>query len=101
LGVHSQRPERRLLSWGAKSAAYLTLYPTRFDTAEVDSTLYGGPNPEDVASWHAKTAPGLVFSVRVPQFITHQKIPVDCQEEFETFIETMDLPKEELGVILF
>jgi uncharacterized protein YecE (DUF72 family) len=85
---------------GMKSADYLRFYSQRFETVEVDSTFYGCPNPKSVANWHAQTAPGFIFSVKVPQAITHEKILVDCREEFETFIETMDLLKDKLGVIL-
>jgi uncharacterized protein YecE (DUF72 family) len=86
---------------GMKSADYLTFYSQRFETVEVDSTFYGCPNPKTVENWYEKTQPGFIFSVKVPQSITHEKILVDCRPEFETFVETMDLLKEKLGVILF
>jgi uncharacterized protein YecE (DUF72 family) len=86
---------------GMKSTDYLTFYSERFDTVEVDSTFYGCPNPKTVGNWYEKTQPGFIFSVKVPQTITHEKILVDCRPEFETFVETMDLLKEKLGVILF
>jgi uncharacterized protein YecE (DUF72 family) len=86
---------------GMKSTEYLTYYSQRFETVEVDSTFYGCPNPKTVANWYEKTQPGFIFSVKVPQAITHEKIPVDCRPEFETFVETMDLLREKLGVILF
>ena len=84
-----------------KSADYLTFYSDRFDTVEVDSTFYGCPNPKTVENWYQKTQPGFIFSVKVPQIITHEKILVDCREEFEEFVRTMDLLKEKLGVIVF
>jgi uncharacterized protein YecE (DUF72 family) len=86
---------------GMKSADYLTFYSQRFETVEVDSTFYGCPAPTTVAKWYDKTEPGFIFSVKVPQAITHEKILVDCQEEFETFVQTMDLLKEKLGAIVF
>jgi uncharacterized protein YecE (DUF72 family) len=86
---------------GMKSTEYLTYYSQRFETVEVDSTFYGCPNPKTVENWYEKTQPGFIFSVKVPQSITHEKILVDCRPEFETFVETMDLLKEKLGVILF
>ena len=84
-----------------KSADYLSFYSERFDTVEVDSTFYGCPAPKTVENWYEKAQPGFIFSVKVPQSITHDKILVDCQEEFQVFVETMDLLKEKLGVILF
>jgi uncharacterized protein YecE (DUF72 family) len=86
---------------GMKSTDYLTFYSARFDTVEVDATFYGCPNPKTVENWYEKTQAGFIFSVKVPQTITHEKILVDCRPEFETFVETMDLLKEKLGVILF
>ena len=59
------------------------------------------PAPKTVSNWHDKTPSGFVFSVKVPQSITHEKILVDCQEEFETFVKTMDLLGDKLGPIVF
>ena len=84
-----------------KAAEYLTYYSQRFETVEVDSTFYGCPTPKTVANWFARTEPGFIFSVKVPQIITHEKILVDCRAEFDTFVETMDLLREKLGVMLF
>jgi uncharacterized protein YecE (DUF72 family) len=85
---------------GMKSSDYLAFYSERFDTVEVDSTFYGCPASTTVKNWYEKTEPGFIFSVKVPQFITHEKILVDCREEFETFVQTMELLKEKLGVIV-
>ena len=84
-----------------KSAEYLAYYSQRFETVEVDSTFYGCPQPKTVENWHQKTQPGFIFSVKAPQSITHEKILVDCRAELETFVETMELLREKLGVILF
>jgi hypothetical protein len=43
----------------------------------------------------------LVFSVKVLLSITHEKMLVDCREEFEAFVEMMDPSKEKRGVVLF
>jgi uncharacterized protein YecE (DUF72 family) len=83
-----------------KSAEYLTYYSRRFETVEVDSTFYGCPQPKTVENWYQKTEAGFIFSVKAPQIITHEKILVDCRAEFETFVETMELLREKLGVIL-
>jgi uncharacterized protein YecE (DUF72 family) len=86
---------------GMKSADYLSFYSERFNTVEIDSTFYGCPAPKTVTSWHDKTPAGFVFSVKVPQSITHDRILVDCGEEFETFVETMRLLGNKLGPIVF
>ena len=86
---------------GMKSTEYLTFYAERFDTVEIDSTFYGCPAPKTINNWHDKTPTDFLFAVKVPQAITHEKILVDCQEEFETFVTTMDLLKQKLGPIVF
>jgi uncharacterized protein YecE (DUF72 family) len=83
-----------------KSAEYLAYYSRRFETVEVDSTFYGCPQPKTVENRYQKTEAGFIFSVKAPQIITHEKILVDCRAEFETFVETMELLREKLGVIL-
>jgi uncharacterized protein YecE (DUF72 family) len=73
---------------GMKSADYLGYYSKRFDTVEVDSTFYRCPTVEAVRNWALKTPPGFIFSLKVPQTITHQKILVVCEKEFEEFVGT-------------
>jgi uncharacterized protein YecE (DUF72 family) len=86
---------------GMKSTDYLNFYSERFDTVEIDSTFYGCPVAKTVANWNDKTPTGFIFSVKVPQAITHEKILSDCREEFETFIQTMELLGDKLGPIVF
>src|SRR6201987_505605 len=59
---------------GMKSSDYLRSYSTRFDTVEVDSTFYCCPTIEPVHNWALKTPPGFIFSLKIPQTLTHQKI---------------------------
>ena len=86
---------------GMKSADYLGYYSRRFDTVEVDSTFYRCPTIEAVNNWAVKTPPGFIFSLKVPQTITHQKILVDCEKEFEEFVSTVQVLGEKLGPIVF
>ena len=82
---------------GMKPANYLSFYAEHFDTVEVDSTFYGIPSKSTVNGWASKTLDGFIFSVKVPQIITHEKILIDCDAEFEEFVSTMDILKEKLG----
>jgi len=43
----------------------------------------------------------LRFAAKVPQVITHEKVLVDCDAEFQQFVETMDLLGKKLGPLLF
>jgi uncharacterized protein YecE (DUF72 family) len=86
---------------GMRSADYLGFYAEHFPTVEVDSTFYGCPSARTVGNWAARTPEGFVFSVKVPQAITHEKALVDCAAEFEEFVKTMELLGPKLGPMVF
>jgi uncharacterized protein YecE (DUF72 family) len=79
---------------------YLSHYATKFRTVEVDSTFYGTPNASTVTAWNEKTPGDFVFAAKVPQVITHGKVLVDCQPEFDEFIDRMNLLGEKLGPLV-
>jgi uncharacterized protein YecE (DUF72 family) len=86
---------------GMKPASYLAYYATKFQTVEIDSTYYRTPSASTVTGWYEKTPPDFVFAAKVPQIITHEKILVNCEAEFEEFVDRMDLLDEKLGPLLF
>ena len=86
---------------GMKSADRLTFYAEHFDTVEIDSTFYACPSPQTVNGWQSKTPEGFIFSVKVPQIITHEKVLVGCDPEFEQFVDTMGWLGEKLGPMVF
>jgi uncharacterized protein YecE (DUF72 family) len=86
---------------GMQPAEYLSYYAMKFDTVEVDSTFYRTPALSTVQGWYAKTPAGFVFAAKVPQLITHEKVLVDCDEEFRQFLKVMDALREKLGPLLF
>jgi uncharacterized protein YecE (DUF72 family) len=86
---------------GMRSADYLAFYATQFATVEVDSTFYGCPSAHTVNNWSARTPEDFIFSVKVPQIITHEKALVDCDSEFEEFVKTMDILGPKLGPMVF
>jgi len=81
---------------GMKPADYLKFYSTKFQTVEIDSTYYRTPSASTVAGWYEKTPPDFVFAAKVPQIITHEKILVNFEAEFEEFVDRMDLLDEKL-----
>ena len=85
---------------GMKPADYLSYYATKFDTVEVDSTFYRAPSPATVNGWARKTPESFLFSVKVPQAITHEKMLAGAEAEFKQFIETMDLLGPKLGPLV-
>ena len=84
-----------------KAADYLAHYSTRFDTVEVDSTFYRCPTIEAVNNWKLRTPPGFIFSLKVPRTITHEKVLVECDKEFEEFIGAAHVLGEKLGPLVF
>jgi uncharacterized protein YecE (DUF72 family) len=86
---------------GMKPSDYLQFYAERFHTVEVDSTFYACPTARTVENWNARTPGGFVFSVKVPQMITHDRVLVGCDTEVAEFLETMDILGEKLGPIIF
>jgi uncharacterized protein YecE (DUF72 family) len=86
---------------GMQSREFLTHYATKFRTVEVDSTFYGTPSVSTVTAWNEKTPDDFVFAAKVPQVITHEKVLVDCDAEFEEFIGRMKLLGEKLGPLVF
>lgn len=80
-----------------KSSDYLGFYAQQFATVEVDSTFYGCPSARTVTNWAQKTPPGFVFSVKVPQSITHDKALVNCDAEIHEFVGSVRLLGEKLG----
>jgi uncharacterized protein YecE (DUF72 family) len=86
---------------GMKPSDYLAYYAERFHSVEVDSTFYACPTARTVENWKARTPDGFIFSVKVPQTITHDKVLVDCQGEWKEFLETMDILGPKLGPIVF
>jgi uncharacterized protein YecE (DUF72 family) len=82
---------------GIKSTDRLVFYAEQFDAVEIDSTFYACPSPRTVEGWAAKTPEDFIFSVKVPQTITHEKVLVDCSAELKQFVETMGILGGKLG----
>jgi uncharacterized protein YecE (DUF72 family) len=85
---------------GTKPSDRLSYYASRFATVEIDSTFYGTPTPETVSNWYLKTPPDFVFAAKVPQIVTHEKMMVDCEVEFDEFVDRMQILDSKLGPLL-
>src|SRR5882724_7493804 len=86
---------------GMQSRDFLSFYATQFSTVEVDSTFYGCPSASTVNNWAARTPEDFLFSVKIPQVVTHEKVLVDCDSEFAEFVKTMDILGPKLGPMVF
>ena len=85
---------------GTKQADYLSYYATRFNSVEIDSTFYRTPTEATVREWASKTPDGFVFAAKISQVITHEKVLVDCDDEFKKFVRVMELLGAKLGPLL-
>jgi len=85
---------------GTRPAAMLSLYAQAFGTVEVDSTFYAIPPVNSVRGWAARTPDGFVFSLKLPQEITHERQLRRSAAETELFIERARLLGPKLGPIL-
>ena len=79
---------------GMKPPEFLSYYATKFDTVEVDSTFYRTPAISTVKGWYAKTPPGFLFAAKMPQAITHEKVLVNCDEDFLALVDDPDGAEE-------
>jgi uncharacterized protein YecE (DUF72 family) len=86
---------------GINQREYLSYYAQSFRTVEVDSTFYETPSASTVTAWNEKTPDDFVFAAKIPQVITHEKVLVDCDAEFDEFIDRMKLLGEKLGPLVF
>jgi uncharacterized protein YecE (DUF72 family) len=85
---------------GMKARDFLSYYATQFKTVEIDSTYYATPSASTITGWYEKTPPDFIFAAKVPQFVTHEKVLVNCEAEFDEFIDRMNLLHEKLGPML-
>jgi len=85
---------------GMKPRDCLSYYSRQFATVEIDSTYYGTPSTSTVTGWYEKTPPDFVFAAKVPSVVTHEKMLLDCEAEFDGFIDRMGLLHEKLGPLL-
>ena len=86
---------------GLQPRDYLAHYSQIFNAVELDSTFYGTPKPEYVERWALVTPPDFTFCVKAPREITHEMRLVGVDNALESFLSTMQLLGDKLGVVLF
>jgi uncharacterized protein YecE (DUF72 family) len=70
----------------------LSTYSRVFKTAEIDSTFYRNPSKGTVMGWLKYSPSDFVFSAKLPQTITHEKIlglKKDVKADLEVFLDLM------------
>ena len=56
-----------------RPADFLPVYSRAFNSVEVDSTFYGTPADTTFEAWANRTPPEFVFSLKMPQEVTHEQ----------------------------
>ena len=72
---------------GTRPSDFLTVYARAFDSVEVDSTFYASPAATTIRSWVERTPKRFIFSLKMPQEITHEQRLRDSTRASETFFE--------------
>lgn len=86
---------------GTKSNEMLEFYSQVFETVEVDSSFYAIPPSSTLENWYQKTTDNFIFSLKLPQEISHNKyLDNSSYEILEEFCERIKILKEKLGVVL-
>ncbi|HEY3258057.1 MAG TPA: DUF72 domain-containing protein [Gemmatimonadaceae bacterium] len=83
-----------------RPADFLSVYSRAFETVEVDSTFYGIPAATTFEGWAARTPPEFVFSLKMPQEVTHEQRLRDSTGASEQFFESARKLGPKLGPIL-
>lgn len=78
----------------------LEFYSKEFGTVEVDDTFYGLPPEKIVVRWKDAVSSAFVFSLKVPQQITHDRRLVNSADLMARFIDRVRLLESRLGVLL-
>lgn len=85
---------------GTRAPEFLRVYARAMHTVEVDSTFYAIPPSSTVQGWARRTPPGFLFSLKLPQEITHERRFVDAVDVLERFTDRARELGDKLGPIL-
>ncbi len=85
---------------GLHPADFLSTYARAFSTVEVDSTFYAVPSATTIRGWAARVPDDFVFSLKLPQEITHLRRFRDVDHLFAEFVDRARELGPKLGPIL-
>lgn len=85
---------------GTRAADMLSVYARAFGTVEVDSTFYAIPAEPVVRGWRDRVPDRFIFSLKVPQEVTHERRLVDAEDAVHRFLARASLLGPKLGPLL-
>ncbi|MFX0035879.1 MAG: DUF72 domain-containing protein [Candidatus Hermodarchaeota archaeon] len=88
---------------GLKKEDYLVYYSEIFYTSEINTTFYNIPGKWIVQNWVDKTPNNFLFSIKLPQSITHEnKLDVNyCLDDLDFFLKAMEPIIEARKILAF
>src|SRR5258708_1455820 len=84
-----------------RSADYIAFFSGHFHTVAVVSSIFVCGSTPALSHLWARAPEGFIFSVKVPQVMTHEKVLVDCDADLKEFLDTMSILGPKLGPIVF
>jgi len=77
---------------GLDQADFLRYYSEVFVTNEINTTFYNTPSRWVVENWAKKTPKNFLFSVKIPQTVTHtHKLDIDyCLDDLDYYLKAMN-----------
>lgn len=85
---------------GTRAADFLSIYSRAFDTVEVDSTFYATPPAKTIRGWAQRTPDEFLFSLKLPQEITHERRFRDVDDVAREFFDRARELGDKLGPVL-
>ncbi|TRO58087.1 DUF72 domain-containing protein [Candidatus Bathyarchaeota archaeon] len=85
---------------GLEPSSYLNRYAEHFNSVEVNSSFYRIPSKSSVQNWEKQVPEGFVFSLKIPQSISHSHALDYDSEKLDAFLDHIKPLKEKLGPLL-
>ena len=85
---------------GLEPSSYLNRYAEHFNSVEVNNSFYRIPSKSTVQNWGKQVPKGFVFSLKVPQSISHSHDLDYDPEKLDAFLDHVKPLKEKLGPLL-
>lgn len=82
-----------------KSRDYLLHYAKHFNSVEVNSTRFSLPKKSAVSTWKEQTPDDFKFAIKLPQYISHQRIlnDEDVFTDVDKLLDTFGILEDKLG----
>lgn len=84
----------------AADGSHLLRYASRFDAVEINSSFYGSHQQKTYERWASSVPDRFRFSVKMPNWITHENCLEDSDAELSQFVKEISGLGSKLGCVL-